>query len=67
MPQTGTEGIQAQAWQGSKGDLLGIVQMVTIWPYWQNKNCSRKKTRCTKLSGTLREKQITQSWSENQI
>ena len=34
VQQTKTKGIQDQAWQGGKGDPLGIIQETEIWSYY---------------------------------
>ena len=35
MQQTNMKRVQDEAWLGKKGDLLGSVQEIKIWPYTQ--------------------------------
>ena len=35
MQRTDNKGIQDLLWLGGKGDQLGIVQEIKIWPCWQ--------------------------------
>ena len=35
MQQTGTKGIQDNAWMGEKDDWLGTIQKIKVWLCWQ--------------------------------
>ena len=35
IQQSSAKEKQDEAWQGGKGDSLGIVQEIDIWPYYQ--------------------------------
>ena len=59
MKQSGTKRIQYKAELGGKGDVLGIVQEIKVWPRWQILNSQNEKRSRIKFSGMLRYERIT--------
>ena len=52
MQQICTDGIQDYARRGRKGDPLGIVQEVKVWPYEQMVSALKNEMQCSKEIGS---------------